>query len=270
MPDHITGSYEFDKFNQQSSELAILQCQAAAAPALEHTIWQEAGLTPDMQVLDMGCGSGITSACLAEYVRNGTVLGVDHSIALLCEAERLKAEKKLKNLKFHHGNVYEPDLPPRSFDFIYCRLLFQHLHEPEKALAMLVRLLKPDGIICIVDIDDDFLLLYPEPVAMQSFIRRSVEAQKASGGDRHTGRKLPAYLNASGFKDVKTAVKVISSYDLDLEMFMQLAFDFRMERLPEPELQAAQHELTNIYAVLEQPSAWGAMGVFVATGKKPD
>ncbi|MFA6103216.1 MAG: methyltransferase domain-containing protein [Victivallaceae bacterium] len=270
MPDHTAGSYQFDKFDQQSSEFVILQRQAAAALALEHKIWQEAGLKPDMQVLDMGCGSGIISTHLAEYVRDGMVLGVDSSIALLHEAERLKVEKKLKNLKFRHGNVYEPGLPSGSFDFIYCRLLFQHLHEPEKALAALAGLLKPDGTVCIVDIDDDWLLLYPEPAELKSFISRSVEAQKADGGDRHAGRRLPAYLSSAGLKDVKAAVKVISSFELDLKRFMQLAFDFRIERLPEQDLKTARHELADIYAVLEQPSAWGAMGIFVATGKRPD
>lgn len=270
MTNHTAGSYHFDKFDQQATELAILQRQAAAALTLEHTIWQDAGLKPDMQVLDMGCGSGITTAHLAEYVRDGTVLGVDSSIALLYEAERLKAGKKLKNMKFRHGNVYEPDLTARSFDFIYCRLLFQHLHEPGKALAALTGLLKPDGTICIVDIDDDFLLLHPEPMALQSFINRSAEAQKTDGGDRHVGRKLPAYLSSAGFKDVNATVKTVSSFELGMKMFSQLAFDFRTERLQEPELPAARQELSDIYAVLEQPAAWGAMGIFVATGKKPD
>jgi len=137
-------------------------------------------------------------------------------------------------------------------------------------LKVLAGLLKPDGTVCIVDIDDDWLLLYPEPAELKSFISRSVEAQKADGGDRHAGRRLPAYLSSAGLKDVKAAVKVISSFELDLKRFMQLAFDFRIERLPEQDLKAARHELADIYAVLEQPSAWGAMGIFVATGKRPD
>jgi ubiquinone/menaquinone biosynthesis C-methylase UbiE len=262
------GSYDFDAFNTQENELKILQRQAELALPLEQKIWQEAGLAPGMKVLDMGCGSGITSGFMADYVCNGSVLGIDPSEKLIAQAELFKHENKTANLDFCVGDIYSNDLPENEFDFIYCRLLFQHLREPQKALSSLKKLLKPNGIICVVDIDDSWLMLHPEPEAMKKLVCRSAKAQEDDGGDRYTGRKLPQYLHLIGFKEIDSRINVISSFDIGLESFLKIAFDFRTERLPIEELAQAQLELNEIYSLANTPSAWGALGFFVATGKK--
>ncbi|MHB9057037.1 MAG: class I SAM-dependent methyltransferase, partial [Paludibacteraceae bacterium] len=261
-----SGSYIYDNFGCQETELEILKRQASLALQLEKTIWEEAGLSPDMDILDMGCGCGLTSVHLAEYAQTGSVWGVDPSKALIREAEKLKREKLLPNLKFSIGDVYGLSLPDKKFDFVYCRLLFQHLSDPARALLNIAGLLKPNGIICITDIDDSLFFLFPEPADLNSFIDRSVKYQSLSGGDRHIGRKLPLYLNNAGFDNIKTRIKVMSSFDIGLTGFLQTVLDFRAEQLPENELKTAQTELSNIYMKMKQSFAWGAFGLFVATG----
>lgn len=262
-----TGSYKFDEFISQGTELAILERQAELAVSLEKTIWGKAGLKPDMNVLDMGCGNGITSSFMAEYVHAGSVLGVDFSETLIANAKLLKVEKNISNLKFSVGNIYSMSVSENKFDFIYCRLLFQHLNEPVKALRNIARLLKPDGIICIVDIDDSWLMLYPELEDARSLIYRSAKSQENDGGSRYIGRKLSAYLHSADFSEINTQVEVISSFDVGWEAFLKISFGFRIERLPEDEVNQAKRELKNIHAISASEFAWGALGIFVATGK---
>ena len=263
-----SGSYIYDNLGCRETELEILKRQASLALQLEKAIWEEAGLKPDMDILDMGCGCGLTSVHLAEYAQAGSVWGVDPSKMLISEAEKLKSEKLLPNLKFSIGDAYGLSLPNKKFDFVYCRLLFQHLNDSALALLNIAGLLKPNGIICITDIDDSLLFLFPEPADFNDFIDRSVKCQSLNGGDRHVGRKLPLYLNNAGFKNIKTRIKVISSFDIGVTGFLQTALDFRVEQLPADELKTAQTELNDIYMKMNQSFAWGALGLFVATGIK--
>lgn len=261
-----TGSYGFDKFASQDTELKILERQAALAVAMEQEVWREAGLRPDMDVLDMGCGSGATTGLMAAYASSGSVLGVDSSETLIAEANAMQTVQAINNLQFMTGDVYSFHLPERKFDFIYSRLLFQHLSEPAKALRNMKRMLKPGGIMCIVDIDDSWLILEPETEEAKSLICRSVKSQAKDGGDRKIGRKLPHYLHSAGLREINSRIKTISSFDVGLEMFLKTAFDFRVERLPDTETEQAKRELEQIYQDSKTGFTWGAFGVFVATG----
>jgi ubiquinone/menaquinone biosynthesis C-methylase UbiE len=261
------GSYEFDAYHDKDTEFEILKRQASLALTMETQFWKNAGLKRDMDVLDMGCGCGFTSVFLAEYVKDGKVLGVDPSEELISSA-KLQA-KDVPNVQFELGNVYDFSISERKFDFIYCRFLFQHLREPEKALRNLKKTLKPGGIICIMDVDDSWLMLYPEPEVFSSLVERAAKSQAADGGDRFIGKKIPFYLNAAGFSGINAEIKAINSFELGLDLFLSVALGFRAERLPDSEAALAKKELEEIYSNMKgAPMAWGSMGIFVVNGKK--
>lgn len=267
--DDDTGSYEFDGYHDKETEFEILKRQASLALPMETKFWENAGLKRDMDILDMGCGCGFTSSYLAEYAKNGTVLGVDPSEKLISKANELN--RNHPNLQFEVGNAYDFSISEKEFDFIYCRFLFQHLRTPEKALKNMIECLKPGGIICIADVDDSWLMLYPEPKSFSSFVGRAAKSQASDGGDRFIGKKIPCYLNATGFTGVKTEIKAINSFDLGLDLFLPVALGFRAERLPEPDAGIAKKELCEIYSMMKkEPMAWGAIGLFVSNGKRPN
>ena len=261
------GSYAFDTYEKQEAELEILKRQAELALPLEKSIWEEVGLGKNMNILDIGCGAGISSLHLAEYASAGYVTGMDPSETLIANAKKLRDEKKITNIDFYTGDIYNTVFPEKTFDFIYCRFLFQHLRYPERALSGIRRHLKPEGIICVIDVDDAWVQLYPEPSTFKKLVERSAAVQKRDGGDRYIGSKLPLYLREAGYHSVESKIKVISSFDIGLEPFLKIALDFRAERLSTEETERAQNELKEIYAVARQSSSWGALGIFAATGK---
>lgn len=243
--------------------------QAEVGLALERQIWADAGLGPEMRVIDLGCGPGVVSAAMAEMVQRGSVHGIDASSELLAQASRVQELRGVRNLQFSKGDVYELSPTLKDYDFAYARFLYQHLSEPERATTQLRRVLAPGGIACLVDIDDAWLMLQPEPDGLASFLQSAKRGQSERGGDRNVGRKMAGYLSKAGFVDVETKVKVVTSHDIGLDMFLKITTNFKHEQVLDADQQFAKRMLEDIQAFAKTPGAWGAVGVFVATGRKP-
>jgi ubiquinone/menaquinone biosynthesis C-methylase UbiE len=267
------GSYTFDQFTpvSQNQEAARLQCQATLLLLIEQQIWQAAGLQRGMQVLDVGCGTGIISAEIAKQVSPGRVQGIDRSIALLEKASQSSREQRISNLSFVAGDVYDLPLLNETIDFVYGRLLFQHLTAPLRALSEIDRVLKPAGKICLVDVVDSWFTLSPEPAHFALFRQRMSDLQGAQGGDRQVGGKLGGYLAAAGFTNIETRVEVVSSDRIGgMGKFLEL-FSFGNPYLAiDPELESLVVATRQAVAeLLLLPNAWAAFGLFVVTGNKP-
>ena len=181
MSDNSAGSYAFGTFDENQDELTRLKQQAAIVSEMEGHVLREVGLKPDMRVLDLACGPGVVTALLAEMVTPADVIGVDLSEDLLNEARAYLESHGLDNAKFQHGDVYSLDESLGLFDFIYTRFLFQHLADPKKALLKILPRLSPGGRLCVVDIDDAWLTLHPEPAGFHRFTKQAAEGQRGTG-----------------------------------------------------------------------------------------
>jgi ubiquinone/menaquinone biosynthesis C-methylase UbiE len=262
------GSYKFGKFEKNAEELARLKLQATIAIDLERDVWKNSGLNPGMNVLDVACGPGFTACELAKFVGNGTVTGVDINEELIFTAHQAKASEKVQNASFQTGNLYDLDLPENSFDFVYARFVFQHLEKPELALSNIRKVLKPGGVLCVLDIDDNWTSFSPESAAFVKFIRKSGAGQKRKGGNRLIGSQLFGKLSDAGFKNVSTKIRPITTETLGVRMFLGVAVLFRMEMLNKLQKLFALPQLRKIKKAAEAPNAWGSVGIFVATGTK--
>ena len=80
-----------------------------------------AGIQPGMSVVDLGCGTGMTTQLLAELVGpTGEVVGVDYSAAQVEQARAL-LPKQLTNVRFIEASATDTRLPRETFDLVYCR-----------------------------------------------------------------------------------------------------------------------------------------------------
>ncbi len=266
--DSAFGSYDFEGFGENQKELQRLRLQARAAMDLEKKMLDEAGLRSGMDVLDLACGPGIITTCLAEMAAPGRVVGIDLSEQLLREAERHAEQAGISNIEFLQDDVYRLNLPESSFDFVYSRFLFQHLEDPSLALGNVYRILRPGGTVCLLDVDDTWLTLYPEPAGFSSFTAAAAAGQAASGGDRFVGRKLGRYLQQAGFGAVHVRVETVTSRLLGMRTFLDITTGFKREQIPSEQRRKAQADLESIYSLQENPHAWGFVAVFCASGKR--
>ena len=97
------GSYDFGTFEE--AELERLKQQALVAIQIEKLLWEQAGLSKGMKVLDLACGPGIISCELAKVVSPGDVVGVDLSDELINIAKAYKKYEGIQNVSFMTENV---------------------------------------------------------------------------------------------------------------------------------------------------------------------
>lgn len=263
------GSYDFNDLGAASGELDRLQLQASSSAELELGLLIQMGLQDGQEVLDLACGPGVVSRLIAEAHPASRVTAMDLNGELLNAARQEVAAAGLEKITFVQGDVYAPPLEPGRFDFIYARLLFQHLEDPLRALQAVRALLKPGGKLCIMDIDDAWLSLVPEPEGFKAFTEAAARAQSKLGGNRHIGRELGGLLEAAGFGDVAVHVQTINSRQLGMRAFLDITLGFKRLLLSGTELDAASSTLATADALVEDPKAWAFVGVFLASGCLP-
>lgn len=261
------GSYYWGEFRDNSTELTRLKKQASIGIEMEKELWKKISINEDSVILDIGCGPGIISSELAKFASKGTVLGMDKNKLMIDECCANREYKDIKNLSFKEGDVYELDVEDNSIDVVYSRFLFQHLSDPIKALKEIKRVLKEKGKVCIIDVDDSWLTLTPEPELFRSYIKRCQNAQKDRGGDRFVGHKLQEYLKEAGFSKVFSQVEMVTSNMINIKDLLDMIINYKYQLVNTQDIQDVESERANILALSENNFAWGAVGLFYAVGQ---
>ena len=108
---------------------------------------REAGLTAGMQVLDVACGPGLVAQCARNIVGpSGSVIGLDPSIGMLQEAQKGPCQK------FVRGIGEQLPFPDQTFDFLSMGYAIRHVSDLKAAFSEYRRVLKPGGIVLLLDI----------------------------------------------------------------------------------------------------------------------
>ncbi len=103
-----------------------------------------AAVQPGERVLDVGCGTGDTTAALAKTA--GSVLGVDISEPLVAAAKA----KDIANAAFVVADAATQAFEPGSFDLVFSRFGVMFFADPVAAFTNLRRALKPSGRLAFV------------------------------------------------------------------------------------------------------------------------
>jgi SAM-dependent methyltransferase len=157
-----------------------------------------------MHVLDVGCGSGAITKGMAEHVgSNGCVIGIDTSSELI-EQARL-SHKDLTNLSFEKQSIFEYQ-PAEQFDLIASARTLQWLNNPMEALTKMRSLLKPGGIISILDYNHEKIEWQPAPPdSMKFFYAQFLAWRQDAGMNNHIADDLVNMFSSIGLKKITIA-----------------------------------------------------------------
>jgi SAM-dependent methyltransferase/GNAT superfamily N-acetyltransferase len=263
-------SYSIVTLDDPNAELARLEAQARVGWGVELHWLRRAGFKDHSTYLDLGSGPGVTSFMLAQTFPRSKVIGVEPE-AMLRERARERAEENgiQDRCEFIAGMGQEIPLPDDSVDFCYARFVMQHVPDPIPIFRELRRVTRPGGVVVVADVDDEGVVVYPEPEGLRDFQIRSSQAQRGLGGDRSVGRKLMAHMHAAGFAAPFTEVAPVTSHDLPKSLLVNIAFSFKEQTLKRAELWKDGPDddvLRAMSGVAEDPDGWMLIPVFFSHG----
>lgn len=189
---------------ENEQEIARLELKTDAATMENQVLW--AGLKPGMRVADVGCGSGITTSILYELVQpGGTVVGMDSSQERIQHATDKYGRE---GVSFVSRDVTGPLGDLGSFDFAWVRFLLEyHRSNSFEIVKNISGILKPGGILCLIDLDNNCLCHHGLSSKMEKTINAVVKILEEKGNfDPFVGRKLYSFLYDLGYEDIQASV----------------------------------------------------------------
>jgi SAM-dependent methyltransferase len=211
-----------------------------------------------MRVVDFGCGTGSITLGLAAIVTPGEVVGFDLSEAAVAKARTQAQASGMTNVRFSVANLYELELDAESFDAAHFSGVLEHLTEPERALNLAYRVLKPGGVIAAREkqADGDWFV-GPHREALVQLNAWVCEIWRAAGGDPAIGQRLGTLFRAAGFSriDVKPGcVSIFSTRESVVNSFTRV--------LNEPDYKSRVLQLgattEQLQRLLQELALWGA------------
>ncbi|MBB2915046.1 SAM-dependent methyltransferase [Streptosporangium becharense] len=147
--------------------------------------------TAPASLLDIGTGTGEYLAAVTRENRFAgyRVHGIEPVPHLLA-----RARSNFPQFEFRQGSAYLTGEPDSSHDVITANFLFVHLRSPDLALLEMRRVLKPGGLLYVVDVDDSS---FSGPEVAQRMIE---SYDRDYIGDRVVMKDLPGRAGEFGFR----------------------------------------------------------------------
>ncbi|MEU9863652.1 class I SAM-dependent methyltransferase [Streptomyces sp. NPDC047971] len=108
-------------------------------------LFEAADIGERHEVLDVGCGAGLTTRMAARRARRGHALGIDLSGPMLERARSTAAAEGIDNVAFVQGDAQVHPLPVAGFDTVMSRGGVMFFADPVAAFAHLRASLVPGG-----------------------------------------------------------------------------------------------------------------------------
>ena len=166
----------------------------------EHALW--AGLKPGMRVADLGCGSGKTSYYLNKLAQpGGETLGIDNAKQRIDYA---KNHYQDEGLSFVQKDIRQDLGDLGQFDFVWVRFVLEYYRSGSFDIVKNVtNILKPEGILCLADLDYNCLTHFGLPKRLESAVTGMMTMlEKKADFDPYVGRKLYSFLYDLGYREI--------------------------------------------------------------------
>jgi len=139
---------DFDaKAQEWDNDPVKLERAAAVAAAIRNRV----RLSPDLSALEYGCGTGLLSFALSREL--GSITLADSSAGMLAVLREKIAASGADHLRPMRLDLTVDPLPAERYDLIYTLMTLHHVSDVDRILRDFSALLRPDGALCIADLD---------------------------------------------------------------------------------------------------------------------
>jgi len=195
---------DFDYLMESDEEALRLDMKTEEGVVRKQALW--AGLRQGMKVADVCCGSGKTTSVFHAIVGpEGTAVGIDGSMQRVgFAADRYGTE----GVQFLCKNIKEPLDDLGLFDFVWLRFVLEYFRSDAFEIVQNVsRIVKPGGIICLIDLDHNCLNHYGLSARLEKTLSDIVSTlEEKANFDPYAGRKLYSHLYRLGYGDIMVDV----------------------------------------------------------------
>jgi len=124
------------------------------------TLIERLDLQPDMLVLEVGPGKGTYTLEVAKKVPNGKLVAIDIQESVIKRLKQKCEQLGITNVEPKVMDIYSLEFQNETFDRIFLVCCLPEIPDSVRALQELRRVLKPDGLLCLVEafMDPDYPL----------------------------------------------------------------------------------------------------------------
>ena len=185
-----------------------LQETAAALRQFKTRTYEMMHIQPGYAVLDMGCGPGVDTIPLTEYVgETGRVIGIDSDPDMIKNADEFARKMQVsERVKHRRADVAALPFEAGAFDACRAERLFQVLPVSacQPVFAEMLRVTKSGGWLVVADTDWATASIdFPDAALERKLIRFFGEQVRPNG---YAGRQFLHIMTQCGLQDVEFQV----------------------------------------------------------------
>ncbi|HEY2380641.1 MAG TPA: methyltransferase domain-containing protein [Terriglobia bacterium] len=225
------------------------------------------------EVLSVGCGPGNIARAITKRRPGIKATGLDLSPTRIQQANQ--GDNYASQVRFVCGDARQMKFPSGSFDVVYTRMLLQYIQDKEAAVAEMVRVCKPGGVVLMQDLDGQLVWHYPEEELMQETIQRVMKSLAETGFDPLIGRKLFWHGRNAGLENLRVQVECYHLIAGKVDPYIFEQWELKLE-IARPRLARAlgsdyeaEEEIRRFLNYLRRPDTLTYSTLFTVTGEKP-
>ena len=177
-----------------------------------------------MNVLDIGCGTGITTTQIAKKINNvGYVSGFDLSETMINEAIKYSQKLDIKNINFAVKDIQNEELKILEYDAAFSRFGVMFFSNPIMAFKNIYSALKKNGILTFIcwQSQKENPWYNSGLEIVKKYIDVPLPKENSPGPFAYADKSyIHNILTNSGYKDIE-----FYSYEKDIELFKGLTLE---------------------------------------------
>lgn len=153
------------------------------------------------RALDVPCGNGFYSRRLVERFP-GRLTAIDSNDEYLQSTHDVVGS----GAEVQKADAYRLPFGDDTFDLVWCAQSLISL-DPDRAVREMFRVVKSDGVVAILEVDEFHRVLLPWPVELEAAlplaVRAATEQEYGDGVKMSPARRLRGVLKEAGFRSVR-------------------------------------------------------------------